>query len=210
VLLAAPKVRSIRLDGSQPLESYVKPSIMGLLHRERVRIALLVMLALLINPFYTEKDAEIPSKVQEVERAASLPAPETIARKLVHRKLTDKEINVVRLIWLHFEPAHFTTAVLVANCESTLGLYTTGKRNRNGTQDFGVFQLNNGGTLQSLGGTKALALQTDWNIRTAAKLKERSGWTRWYCYNKIKHGADMKIAKTFTKAILAASDVNIK
>lgn len=181
----------------------MKLSLLSWAHRQRVRIALGLMLALVAIP-YPDREEDAPAKAQPQIKTVKY-TPEEIARKLVKRKLTESEQRIVRLIWLNFEPRHFTTAVLVANCESTLGINPIGRKNRNGTQDFGVFQMNNGGTLQSLGGTRALALNVEWNIHAAAKLKERSGWNRWVCYKKLKSGEAMQSAVRYTKVILAAS-----
>jgi hypothetical protein len=169
-------------------------------YRHRVRITLALTLAAVAFTLPAGKvEQPVVSTTPRAEAAAL--APETVARKLVRRALSDSEIRVVKLIWKNFEPRHFTTAVLVANCESTLGRNQIGPKNRNGTQDFGVFQMNNGGTLQSLGGTRSLALNVEWNIRAAARLKERSGWTRWVCYNKLRKSEAMERAERYTKML---------
>lgn len=174
-------------------------------YRHRVRIALGLMLAtVVLTPPAGTVEQPVTITTSQAESAAI--APETVARKLVRRALTDSEIRVVRLIWKNFEPRHFTTAVLVANCESTLGRNQIGPKNRNGTQDFGVFQMNDGGTLQSLGGTRTLALNVEWNIRAAARLKQRSGWTRWVCYNKLRTTEAMERAEEYTKMLAAPAE----
>ena len=71
-------------------------------------------------------------------------------------------------------------ALAVADCESGLDPHAT-HRNRNGTVDYGVFQLNSGGTLQSLGLTPRAALDYRTNIRAARRLQLRRGWSPWVC-----------------------------
>jgi peptidoglycan hydrolase-like protein with peptidoglycan-binding domain len=78
-------------------------------------------------------------------------------------------------------------AIRVANCESGLGEIAVGGPNTNGTLDFGVFQFNNGGTLQTYlpGATTAAkidaALHMDANIRAALQLYLDRGWQPWTC-----------------------------
>lgn len=78
-------------------------------------------------------------------------------------------------------------AIRVASCESGLNPIAVGGPNSNGTLDFGVFQFNNGGTLQAYlpGGTNAAkvdaALHADDNIRAALHLYQARGWQPWAC-----------------------------
>ncbi len=52
--------------------------------------------------------------------------------------------------------------------------------NPNRTNDWGLFQLNDGGTLQHAGGTPgAAALRPKWNVRAAARLIADVGWWPW-------------------------------
>lgn len=74
-------------------------------------------------------------------------------------------------------------AVRVARCESTLRPDAR-HRNRNGTVDWGVFQLNDGGTLQALGLTRQEALDPEANIDAAYRLWRRYGWRRWACFTR--------------------------
>jgi len=78
-------------------------------------------------------------------------------------------------------------AIRVARCESGLNPIAVGGPNSNGTLDFGVFQFNNGGTLQAYlpGSTNAAkvdaALHADDNIRAALRLHQDRGWQPWAC-----------------------------
>lgn len=51
--------------------------------------------------------------------------------------------------------------------------------NCNGTHDYGIFQLNSGGTLQSLGLSSVTALDAGRNIRAARRLQRARGWQPW-------------------------------
>lgn len=53
--------------------------------------------------------------------------------------------------------------------------------NRNGTVDYGLFQINSGGTMQSLGLTRAQALDPAANIAAAYRLYRARGWRPWVC-----------------------------
>lgn len=94
--------------------------------------------------------------------------------------------EIVQMIRARFGP-HADHAVAVARCESTL-IPSAVHRNRNGTRDWGLFQLNDGGTLQSLGITPAQALDPATNIDAAARLHRRRGWQPWVCSRHHRKG----------------------
>ncbi|MFE0508579.1 peptidoglycan-binding protein [Streptomyces sp. NPDC058964] len=73
-------------------------------------------------------------------------------------------------------------AIRVARCESGLNEIAVG-RNNNGSRDFGVFQFNNGGTLESYLGTTSRALDAPQNIAAAYRLYQARGWQPWTCRN---------------------------
>ena len=75
---------------------------------------------------------------------------------------------------------HAGHALRVAACESGYDPHAR-HVNRNGTVDYGVFQINSGGTLQSLGITAAQALDAETNIRAAYRLFRKRGWQPWVC-----------------------------
>lgn len=79
-----------------------------------------------------------------------------------------------------FGPAAGPHAIAIARCESEFDPHAR-HRNRNGTIDYGVFQLNSGGTMQSLGLTAAEALDWQANIDAAHRLYRRRGWQPWVC-----------------------------
>ena len=83
-----------------------------------------------------------------------------------------------------FPPEVQGRAIAIARCESTLNPRAI-HRNRNGTTDLGLFQLNTGGTLQSLGLTWDEAFDPDLNAAAAYRLYKRHGWGRWVCHHKV-------------------------
>jgi hypothetical protein len=110
--------------------------------------------------------------------AADAQAPPT--RNAVHNAaLLTGSPSLEQLITLEFG-ADAPAALRIAQCESRLRS-VTGSRNTDGTHDWGVFQLNDGGTLQELGGTPDLALLPEWNVAAAHTLFTRHGWKRWQC-----------------------------
>ena len=92
--------------------------------------------------------------------------------------------SLIRQIW---PDGSEDKAVRVARCESGLNPIAVGGPNSNGTLDFGVFQFNNGGTLQSYlpGDTYRAkvdnALHAEANIRAALQLWRDRGWDPWSC-----------------------------
>lgn len=70
------------------------------------------------------------------------------------------------------------TALKVARCESSDNEIAI-NRNTNGSRDYGIFQLNDGGTLQGLGGTPHSALYASSNIAMAHTLYLQRGWQPW-------------------------------
>lgn len=75
---------------------------------------------------------------------------------------------------------HAGAARHIIACESSWNHRAT-HRNRNGTVDYGLFQINSGGTLQSLGLSAASALDPQANIDAAYRLFRRRGWQPWVC-----------------------------
>lgn len=79
-----------------------------------------------------------------------------------------------------FGNAAYRSALRISWRESRLLPNVVNNRNTNGTKDWGLFQLNDGGTLQYVGGEPGTdALRTRWNARAAAKLLASEGWGPW-------------------------------
>lgn len=71
-------------------------------------------------------------------------------------------------------------AVKIAWRESRLLPNVVNDQNTNKTNDWGLFQLNDGGTLQYVGGIPGVsALRPKWNTRAAARLIAEVGWGPW-------------------------------
>ncbi len=76
--------------------------------------------------------------------------------------------------------AAFRSAVRISWRESRLLPNVVNDTNRDGTNDWGLFQLNDGGTLQAAGGEPGeAALRPRWNARAAARLVSEVGWGPW-------------------------------
>ena len=99
--------------------------------------------------------------------------------------------HVISLIKSIFPPSAWHDAEVVAWCESKFNPADIGF-DSNGTHDRGVFQLNDGGTEQYLLGrlgldpnNLALAFNPVLNIRAAAVLYARDGWSQWSCRSAL-------------------------
>lgn len=99
--------------------------------------------------------------------------------------------QVSALIASAFPPDEVHNAITVATCESHLNPYETSAPNSNGTRDMGLFQLNDGGSLQHLlsetgqnPNNLSQALNPSWNARAAALLWSQRGWEPWVCAAK--------------------------
>jgi hypothetical protein len=104
---------------------------------------------------------------------------------------TPTQDRVVALIHSDFPPSAWHDAEIVAWCESKFRPTDIGF-DSNGTHDRGVFQLNDGGTeqylLTMLGHNASdldLAFNPALNVRLAALLYSRDGWSPWSCAAEI-------------------------
>ena len=100
--------------------------------------------------------------------------------------LSKKQAMIVLEIKNNFGDKLFRKAVAIAWCESRLNS-TAFNKNRNGSADRGVFQLNDGGTMQGLGITSKEAYDFYANIRAAKALYNNRGWQPWVCAKKMSH-----------------------
>lgn len=103
---------------------------------------------------------------------------------------------VLALVKKYFPADEVTNAMAVARCESGLR-NAVGALNGNGTRDYGIFQINDGGTLQAalrrigenytdISDARVRALDSELNVRMAAVLWEARGWQPWVCAAKKK------------------------
>lgn len=99
---------------------------------------------------------------------------------------------VVDLIRKYFPQTQWGEAAAVAKCESGMANVRSAP-NSNGSKDWGVFQLNDGGTLQGLLAQFGYdttefrrAMNADWNVKAAALLYSQRGWQPWVCARILK------------------------
>lgn len=108
---------------------------------------------------------------------------------------TPKTRQIQSLIRKYFPRDQLGNAMAVSACESGHS-DAKGAVNSDGTIDWGVFQLNDGGTLQasldaigvsysSTAEARQLALETDTNVKAAAQIYAERGWAPWVCAYKI-------------------------
>ena len=99
--------------------------------------------------------------------------------------------HLVSLIHQAFPPRAWPDAVAIAWCESKFHPNDIGF-DSNGTHDRGLFQLNDGGTQQYLfkmlgfnPNNLALGFNPELNVRAAALLFARDGWSQWSCASTL-------------------------
>jgi hypothetical protein len=97
-------------------------------------------------------------------------------------------VVVAHAIEANFPPAVWNQAAAVSWCESGYDQNALSPPNTNGTRDHGLFQLNDGGTLQSLlsqtgqdPANVSLAADGTWNASAAGLLYNQRGWEPWTC-----------------------------
>jgi hypothetical protein len=133
------------------------------------------------------------SAVAPVPRVAPRPRAIPIDAELLSftNAPTHTQSYVAALIHSDFPPHAWHDAEIVAWCESKFRPTDIGF-DSNGTHDRGVFQLNDGGTEQYLlamlghnPNDLGLALNPVINVRLAALLYSRDGWSPWSCASEI-------------------------
>jgi len=104
--------------------------------------------------------------------------------------------QVLQFVRKYFPADEVGNAMAISRCESGHANRVSAP-NSNGSRDFGVFQLNDGGTLQAAlrtigvstsGITQARkkALETELNVRMARVIWGSRGWQPWTCAAKLK------------------------
>ena len=131
--------------------------------------------ALLLKAKNLRENAKIVAKVIGLPRDT----------KSSYAGLSKTQALVALEIKNHFKGNLYKKAIVVAWCESRLDPNATNK-NRNGTTDRGVFQINDGGTMQRLGINAKEAFNYSHNIRAAKVLFDDRGWQPWVCSKQIK------------------------
>lgn len=114
-------------------------------------------------------------------------SPNPLAKQALAVAGTGQANELVQLIQTYFPRRAWQQAVVVAWCESRFHNSSI-NYDQNGTHDRGYFQLNDGGTeqmlLQMTGQNQHnvdLAFNPVWNVRAAAVLYKRDGWSQWSC-----------------------------
>ncbi|MGV1003451.1 MAG: hypothetical protein ACOYEV_01540 [Candidatus Nanopelagicales bacterium] len=103
---------------------------------------------------------------------------------------------VLAMIRKYFPAGEVGNAMAIAGCESGRK-NAVGALNSNGTRDYGIFQLNDGGTLQAalrrigepyndISEARSKALESELNVRMARVLWDSRGWQPWVCAAKMK------------------------
>ena len=105
----------------------------------------------------------------------------------IAKSKNSSRIKNAKTIAMVFPESIRADAIKVANCESSL-VDTASNKNRDGSRDWGLFQLNDGGTLQRLGGNVKLAKDAEWNIKAAYVLYQDRGWQPWVCAKSLHLG----------------------
>jgi hypothetical protein len=129
--------------------------------------------------------------------ATGAPPREPAARAaVVAPKRVPAQERILALVSKSFPAQEVGNAMAVAQCESGQS-NQVGSTNQNGTTDFGVFQLNDGGSLQTslrlvnypfktTTEAQNAALREDVNVMAAAALwRNRGGWGPWVCASKL-------------------------
>jgi hypothetical protein len=104
--------------------------------------------------------------------------------------------EVLDLVSANFPVDQVGNAMAVSRCESGHGNRVS-KPNTNGSRDFGVFQINDGGTLQAslraigvgfsdITDARKKALDPAINVRLARAIWDSRGWQPWTCAAKLK------------------------
>jgi hypothetical protein len=99
--------------------------------------------------------------------------------------LNRKQADAVLVIAETFGERYFKHAIKVAWCESRLNPAAVNGSNTNGTVDRGLFQLNDGGTMQRLGVDRQEVFDARVSALAALVLFEDRGWQPWVCAHKL-------------------------
>lgn len=103
--------------------------------------------------------------------------------------------QVLALVREYFPAGQVGNAMAVSRCESGHA-NRVGRANGNGTRDYGIFQINDGGTLQAAlrrvgvkfadaRDAREKALDPELNIRMARAIFDARGWQPWVCAAKV-------------------------
>lgn len=89
-------------------------------------------------------------------------------------------LHIKRAFRAELGAAAWRSALRISWRESRLLPNVVNDTNTDGTHDWGLFQLNDGGTLQFAGGAPGTdVLRPRWNARAAARIVAEVGWAPW-------------------------------
>jgi hypothetical protein len=162
---------------------------------ERAHLAMTRALTPETAPEPAVTPATAPAAPPPPTPAAEPPAASAPTRTISYRPGPSIHTEaVLALVVEHFPADQIGNAMAVSRCESGHS-NAIGALNSNGTRDWGVFQLNDGGTLQaalqrigvayaSTAEAQRLALDAETNIRAARSIYDSRGWAPWVCAHK--------------------------
>jgi hypothetical protein len=176
----------------------LKPVKLFIVSKNKQFLGILILTSVILSII-----VNMGSKIYEADKLEAIKLHSIAAAKhkvkLAHAEATNQAIKKIaksnnpsrvknaQTIAMVFPEEVRADAIKVANCESSL-LEKASNKNRNGSQDWGIFQLNDGGTLQRLGGNAELARDPVWNIKAAYILYQDRGWQPWVCAKALKLG----------------------
>ncbi|MCU0299996.1 MAG: hypothetical protein MUF35_00140 [Candidatus Nanopelagicales bacterium] len=148
-----------------------------------------------------EVDAAIDAAIAAAQAQTALSAIEeslggrSLAGAVAEGRSTSTD-EVLDLVRAAFPANQVGNAMAVARCESGHA-NRVGRENPNGTRDFGVFQINDGGTIQAalkairvpyadIAEAREKALDPVLNVRMARAIWDARGWQPWVCASKLK------------------------
>ncbi len=143
-----------------------------------------------VPPLTSVRPAVRPTPVRRPARPAPLPGRQAVSA--APREVVRANATVLRLVRSYFPADQVGNAMAVVTCESDQQWWQRGEVNRDGTRDWGLFQLNDGGTLQgaltrlgihpsSVRQAQLLALNPTINARAAQLIYRDRGWSPWVC-----------------------------
>jgi hypothetical protein len=145
------------------------------------------------NPLGTPQSIHVLNPVASIQLATPIVVPSNITPIPLVTPTTPAIIASVKTyIQTYFPANEVNKAIAIASCESGLNPSEVSAPNANGSRDWGVFELNDGGTLENLLAESSFsttnlvqALNPQWNVQAAALLFSQRGWAPWVCAYKL-------------------------
>jgi hypothetical protein len=136
--------------------------------------------------------AVAPRPLAVPRRAVATAPPGAAGGSTRAREVVRANGMVLALVRRYFPADQVGNAMAVVTCESDQQWWQRGAVNHDGTRDWGLFQLNDGGTLQgalarlglhpsSMRAAQLMALNPTINARAAQVIYRDRGWSPWVC-----------------------------